>query len=140
MTDSTTTERRFAQTIIKVNGKNIRTEKYKVTIKQETETYTACDRVNAYAVAFGEETYEMDLTGVDPAQKQFFLDLKNQQNRIKGDLEGLPKIHTYTYDSLGEIIPEYIFTGVYIEEISNENNQPFDVKVVALSRVVTTNN
>ncbi len=129
------TERRYEQEAIRLNGRYILCEKVKVTEKQDKSEFTASQKTEAYAVAFGKKTYEVQLTGVDPEEKPFFNMLEKEQESFKGMLEGLPNMQTYDYNpKTGALRLDYNLIGVAIEEVSKENAQPFDVKLSALKR------
>jgi len=129
------TERRYEQEAIRLNGEYILCEKVKVTEKQDKSEFTASQKTEPYAVAFGKKTYEVQLTGVDPEKKPFFNMLEKEQESFKGMLAGLPNMQTYDYNpKTGALRLDYNLIGVAIEEVSKENAQPFDVKLSALKR------
>ena len=129
------TERRYEQEAIRFNGRYIFCEKVKVTEKQEKSEFTASAKTEAYAIAFGKKSYEVQLTGVDPEEKPFFNQIQKEQESFKGFLEGLPNMQTYDYNpKTGALRLDYNLIGCAIEEISKENAQPFDVKISALKR------
>ena len=129
------TERRYEQEAIRFNGRYIYCEKVKVTEKQEKTEFTASAKTEAYAVAFGKKTYEVQLTGVDPEEKPFFNKIQKEQEKFQGFLEGLPNMQTYDYEpQTGAARLDYNLIGCAIEEISRENAQPFDVKLSAIKR------
>lgn len=132
-TAKATNYRRYQQTRIGMTGNwNIRAESVKITKKQDTEEYTATNNSQPYAIAFGAETFEIDLSGVDPMQREFFEGLYKKQRLFKEPGE-LPAFVTYGYDgNTGELVETAFYRGVYIEEISVENSKPFDVKMKAL--------
>ena len=129
-------ERRFQQEIIKIkfNGSTyqILAETVKVTEKQDSEQWTASEKVNPYAIAFGGKTYEIQLSGVDPDHKKLFKNIFTKQT--KGELKSLPTLTTYCYNEKGATVQDDAFSGVWIEEYSKENANPFDVKLGALSK------
>ncbi len=132
-----TTARRFQQEIIKLtfNGKTyqIRAETVKVTKKQDSEQWTASEKVNPYAIAYGGKSYEIQLSGVDPNQKYIFNSIFTKQT--KGELKKLPTLKTFGYDEHGKTKADDAFAGVWIEEYSKENATPFDVKLGALEEI-----
>lgn len=112
---------------------NIRAESVKITLKQDNETYTASQRKEPYAISFGGTEYSIDLSGVDPFQRYLFdhiLEAFQNPNQIAQ----MPRIKTFVYNKDGKLEKDYEFRQVYIEEISKENAEPFDVKMGALMR------
>lgn len=128
-------ERRFQQVRINMTGLyNIRAESIKIDLKQDSETYSATNNVEPYAIAFGASSAEIQLSGVDPLHIDYFKDLYNKQ-KVTTNLSDLPKLSTFGYDSTGQIYQTGHYRQIYIEEMSFENNEPFDVKMSALKRI-----
>ena len=131
--------RRFLQEVVKIwysKGKTrkkaqIRTETVKVTRKQDSETFTASESVQAYAIAFGGKTYEIQLSGIDPIQKSIFEYIFKTQDHM--EISALPTLATYYYDNkTGKVKEDHNFRKVWIEEISEEDHKPYDIKLGAL--------
>lgn len=108
--------RRFGQEMIYIDGTRIRAESVEWTIKQDTTELTASDMLTPYGVIFGAETYEIQLSKVDPYQKNIFLHWKKVQNNVKGEIGKsskngrLPKLTTFNYDVDGNYKPDMTFS------------------------------
>ena len=127
-------ELRFQKTIISMTGSyNMKCESIKVTIKQESEEYTATNNTQPYAIALGAESFEIELSGVDPEHRDYF-NLIYANQKQSSEVITLPNLFTYGYSSQGEIHVLEKFGYCIVEEISKENNEPFDVKLKALRR------
>ena len=105
-------------------------DSFTLTRKQDTETYTSFSSHTPYCVAINGETYEWELTDVDPLQKKVFTDAMNAQ---KKDTNNLPLIATYNFDdNTGDLVEDDVLYDVFITELSKEANKPFSVKGEAL--------
>lgn len=124
-------EKRYNLAQIIFNDTEITTDKFKVTRKQDADEYTATNSHNPYALSFSSETFEYELTDVDPLQRGFFKDLMTAQQENPNDL---PMIATYDFNEItGDLVEDDVFYDCYIKELSKENaNDPFSVKGQAL--------
>jgi len=111
----------------------ITTDSFKTTRKQDTETYTACNSHSPYAVAFGAESYEWEMSDIDPLMRKFFDEVMDYQKENPNDL-GL--FATYDFNEItGDLVEDDVYYDAYITEISKENaNKPFSVKGEALRK------
>lgn len=111
----------------------ITTDSFKTTRKQDTETYTATNSHVPYAVAFGAETYEWEMSDIDPLMRKFFEEAMDYQKENPNDL-GL--FATYDFNEItGDLIEDDVYYDAFITEISKENaNKPFSVKGEALRK------
>lgn len=109
------------------------TDSFKTTRKQDTETYTACNSHSPYAVAFGAESYEWEMSDIDPLMRKFFDEVMDYQKENPNDL-GL--FATYDFNEItGDLVEDDVYYDAYITEISKENaNKPFSVKGEALRK------
>lgn len=105
-------------------------DSFTLTRKQDTETFTSFNSHTPYCVAINGETYEWELTDVDPIQKKIFTDAMNAQ---KKNTSNLPLIATYNFDDeTGDLVEDDVLYDVFITELSKESNKPFSVKGEAL--------
>lgn len=111
----------------------ITTDSFKTTRKQDTETYTACNSHSPYAVAFGAETFEWEMSDIDPLMRNFFEEVMDYQKENPNDL-GL--FATYDFNEItGDLVEDDVYYDAFITEISKENaNKPFSVKGEALRK------
>ena len=111
----------------------ITTDSFKTTRKQDTETYTACNSHSPYAVAFGAESYEWEMSDIDPLMRKFFDEVMDYQKENPNDL-GL--FATYDFNEItGDLVEDDVYYDAYITEISKEKaNKPFSVKGEALRK------
>ena len=111
----------------------ITTDSFKTTRKQDTETYTACNSHSPYAVAFGAESYEWEMSDIDPLMRKFFEEVMDYQKENPNDL-GL--FATYDFNEItGDLVEDDVYYDAFITEISKENaNKPFSVKGEALRK------
>lgn len=109
----------------------IKAEKIKYTDKQDIESTHACDSHDPNTITFGKCTYSIDLSGVQ-SHRWLFIWMRERQRT--GNFKNYPQISTYKYEA-GKVVNDCRFTGCFVEEMSGENNEPFDVKMVAMSRV-----
>lgn len=112
----------------------ITTDTFKTTRKLDSEEYTASNSYNAYAVNLTKETFEWEMSDIDPTFRPFFEDMMNRQ---KADPTDLATVATYDYNSEnGDIVEDDVYDGAYITEISKENaNKPFSVKGGAIKKI-----
>lgn len=111
----------------------ITTDSFKTTRKQDTETYTATNSHSPYAVAFGAESFEWEMSDIDPLMRKFFEEVMDYQKENPNDL-GL--FATYDFNEItGDLVEDDVYYDAYITEISKENaNKPFSVKGEALRK------
>lgn len=104
----------------------ITAESFKVTISQEITTYNAFNSHTPFAKTVTKESYEWELSGIDPLQRSVFEEAMALQ---KSDLNNLPSIATYDYDEVtGDLVEDDVFFGCVITEISKESGAAFGVK------------
>ena len=104
----------------------IRCEKPKVEVKQSVNERKACNSYYPYEVNPSEENVTVELPGVDQSQRNLFRTIMaNQRN---GKMKNIPNVVIYKYDNNGAVVLDYHLNGFYIESISQEGNEPFDVK------------
>jgi hypothetical protein len=113
----------------------LKAEKVKWSDKQTIDTTYASDSHDPAQVHFGQCEYSIDLTGCQ-SHRTLFSWIRERQRR--GYFTGQPNLSIYRYDN-GKLVQDSYFKGVYIEEISKENQDPFDVKLVAMARVYRNN-
>lgn len=111
------------------NDTEVVADSFKLTRKQDTETYTSFNSHNPYCVAINGETYGWELSDVDPLQKPVFEKAMEAQ---KNNTSDLPLIATYNFDVSGDLVEDDVLYGVFITELSKEANKPFSVKGEAL--------
>lgn len=109
----------------------IKAEKPKYTDKQSIETTYACDSHDPQQVHFGKCEYSVDLSGVQ-SHRWLFTWLRERQR--KGLFKNQPHLAIYRYEQ-GKAKLDSYFKGVFVEELSKETQDPFDVKLVCMSRV-----
>ncbi len=112
----------------------ITTDSFKTTRKIDAEEYNSTNSYSPYAVNFSNETYEWEMSEIDPTYRSFFEDMMDRQ---KADPSNLAMVATYDYNpETGDLVEDDIYDGAYITEISKENaNQPFDVKGGAIRKL-----
>ena len=117
------------------NDLEIVADSFKTTIKMDAEELTATNSSNQYDVQYGKESLEWEASDIDPALRKDVQAIYDQQ---KIDPSSKGTIATYDFNELtGDLVPDDIFYGAYITEISKENgNQPFSVKGGALKRKI----
>lgn len=117
------------------NDLEIVADSFKTTIKMDAEELTATNSSNPYDVQYGKESLEWEASDIDPALRKDVQAIYDQQ---KIDPSSKGTIATYDFNELtGDLVPDDIFYGAYITEISKENgNQPFSVKGGALKRKI----
>ena len=113
------------------NTYTIRAEEVKSDDKQKNQKYKATDSHDAYAVSFGECDYSIDLKGVQPANKELFLILRERARLGRSD--ALFTFATYEYVN-GVLTPMENYPKADVVDISRKNNEPFDVKIESLKR------
>ena len=112
----------------------ITVSEFSTTQSIDDEPLTASNSYNAYGVDLSNETFEWELSDIDPRHRPFFQEMwENQQI----DPSNLATVSTYDYNpKTGDIVEDDNFDGVYITEISKDNaNKPFSVKGKALRRI-----
>lgn len=121
-------------TIIKIHweGKTyqIKAEKVKDNDKQTIDTTYASDSHDPQQIHFGKCEYSIDLSGVQ-SHRWLFAWIRERQRT--GYFKMQPHLAIYKYDN-GSVKLDRYYRGVFVEEISEENKDPFDVKLVAMSR------
>jgi len=117
------------------NDLEIVADSFKTTIKMDAEELTATNSSNPYDVQYGKESLEWEASDIDPALRKDVQAIYDQQ---KIDPSSKGTIATYDFNELtGDLVPDDVFYGAYITEISKENgNQPFSVKGGALKRKI----
>lgn len=117
------------------NDLEIVADSFKTTIKMDAEELTATNSSNPYDVQYGKESLEWEASDIDPALRKDVQTIYDQQ---KIDPSSKGTIATYDFNELtGDLVPDDIFYGAYITEISKENaNKPFDVKGGALRKIL----
>lgn len=113
------------------NTYTIKAEKAKYTDKQSIETTYASDSHDPQQIHFGKCEYSIDLSGCQNYRTLFTWIRERQRS---GYFKGQPHLAIYRYDN-GKVVQDSYFKGVFVEEISKENQDPFDVKLVAMSRM-----
>ena len=105
---------------------------FKTTRKMDAEELTSTRSSNPYDVQYGKESIEWEASDIDPALRPQITEIYNNQKR---DPSKKGTISTFDFNEVtGDLIPDDIFYGAYITELSKENaNQPFSVKGGALS-------
>lgn len=109
----------------------IKAEKVKDSDKQDIEKVYASDSHDANKILFGKCEYSIDLSGVQSHRWLFNWIRERQRN---GYFKGYPSLSTYYYNTDGKAVVHNVYVGVFVEEISGENQDPFDVKMIALKR------
>lgn len=112
----------------------ITTDTFKTTRKLDSEEYGSSDSYNSYAVNLSKETFEWEMSDIDPTFRKYFEDMMDRQ---KANPNNLATIATYDYSpATGDIVEDDVYDGAYITEISKENaNKPFSVKGGALRKL-----
>ena len=128
------TVKRYNLAQIVYEGKQITTDTFKTTRKIDTEEYTASNDHNPYSINFGTETFEWEMSDIDPTYRSFFEDMMDRQ---KEDPSTLATVATYDYNkATGDLVEDDAYGGAYITEISKENaNKPFSVKGGATKKI-----
>lgn len=129
------TSRRFKQMEIRLAWKNkthyIRAESIKPTLKQEDEEYTATNSIKPYAKAFEGQSYEFQISGIDPLHYELFKEIFKDQ--VTSEISDLFALSTHDYDDNHNLKLRDWFGGCSISELSNETAEPFDAKFTALN-------
>ena len=128
------TVQRYNLAQIVYEDQQITTDTFKTTRKLDSEEYTASNSYNPYAVNLSGETFEWEMSDIDPTQRGFFEEMMDRQ---KADPNDLAMVATYDYNpETGDIVEDDVYDGAYITEISKENaNKPFSVKGGALRKL-----
>lgn len=129
---ATVTRYNLAQIVYE--DQKITTDSFKTTRKMDAEEYTSSDSYSPYAVSFSNETYEWEMSDIDPTFRSFFEEMMDNQ---KKDPNNLAMIATFDYNpDTGDIVEDDTFDGAYITELSKEKaNQPFSVKGGAIRKL-----
>lgn len=100
---------------------------FKTTRKQEVTKRIAKDDHNAYAVDFGEESFEWEASDIDQKFRKTFDEIMTYQKANPG---ALATIATYDYNKeTGDLVEDDVFYGSWVEELGKENaNDPFSAK------------
>ena len=124
---------------IKWAGKkyNVKCESIKDTDKQDIEKVYASDSHQANYVTFGKTEYSIDLSGVQ-SYRWLFERMREVQNS-GGFAYQFPQLVIFKYNDTGKVVVDKYYSEVFCEEISGENQDPFDVKLVAMKRAYTDN-
>ena len=111
----------------------ITTDGFKTTRKIETEEYTSTNSHHPYAVNFKGETFEWEMSDIDPLFRPFFNEVIDYQKENPNDLGFFA---TYDFNEItGDLVEDDIYYDAYVTEISKENaNNPFSVKGSALRK------
>lgn len=120
-------EKRYNLCQVVFKDKEIIHDTLKITRKQEAEELSCNSSHYAYAVQFGKETFEFELSDVDPLERGFFNEIMTAQ---QSDPSDLPMLAGYDWnENNGDLVEADVYYGAYITEISTENvNNPFSVK------------
>lgn len=111
----------------------IRCEKPKIEAKQSINKRIACNSRYPYEVNPGDEEVTVEIPGVDQSQRWIFANIMARQR--SGKMLHRPVIVIYKYDKNGKLVKDYHLQGFYIESLSQEGNEPFDVKGGAIDPV-----
>ena len=120
-------EKRYNLCQVVFKDKEIIHDTLKITRKQEAEELSCNSSHHAYAVQFGNETFEFELSDVDPLERGFFNEMMTVQ---QSDPSDLPMLAGYDWnENTGDLVESDVYYGAYITELSIENvNNPFSVK------------
>jgi hypothetical protein len=99
----------------------------KITDKTKATRKYGKNSSTAYAVTFETDEGEYELSEIDPAQKDFFRELRKSQ---KGHPKNLPNLYVYNYnEETGDLVEDNVYYNIWIEEISDEDvTSKFTVK------------
>ncbi len=112
----------------------IKAEKVKDTVKHDMEKTYACDSHDPNYLTFGKCEYSIDLSGVQSHRTLFE---QIQEAQVDGSFNGnYPRIAVYKYDKTGKASTDKYYIYCFVEEISGENQDPYDVKLVSMRRVL----
>ncbi len=128
------TVQRYNLAQIVYEDQRITTDTFKTTRKIDAEEHTSSDSYSPYSVSFKNETYEWEMSDIDPTFRSFFEEMMDRQ---KADPNDLAMVATYDYNpETGDIVEDDVYDGAYITEISKETaNKPFSVKGGALRKL-----
>lgn len=120
-------EKRYNLCQVVFKDKEIIHDTLKITRKQEAKELGCNSSHHAYAVQFDKETFEFELSDVDPLERGFFNEIMTAQ---QSDPSDLPMLAGYDWnENNGDLVEADVYYGAYITEISTENvNNPFSVK------------
>ena len=126
---------RFKKYLVNFNGTQMRAEDVKVSNKQDMTTKTATNDFEAYGMILGDVTYEIELSGVDSEQRAMFEKIREKQMMQRDTMYSIPSFASYDYTPSGSLRLQHSFTRCFVGDISDSNNEDFDVKITALHRV-----
>lgn len=116
----------------------IKCESVKDTDKQDIEKVYACDSHEANYITFGKTEYSIDLSGV---QSHRWLFQRMRERQTQGAFNyTYPTLVTFKYNEKGQPKIDNYYMHVFVEEMSGENQDPFDVKLIAMKRLYTDKN
>lgn len=111
----------------------IKAEGVKDSDKQDIEKTYATDSHDPNYVTFGKCEFSIDLNGV---QNFRWLFERIREVQTSGSFaKKYPALSTYKYNNQGKVVMDKYYADVFVEEISGENQDPFDVKLVPMRRV-----
>ena len=110
--------------------------KPKVEIKQDTNLRTACNSQEPYEMNPGAIEYSIEIPEINHNQAWIFKNIMTRQKN--GKMKNKPSLVIYSYNEQGKLHKDYHFQGVYFESMSQEGNEPFDMKGGALTSVPVT--
>ena len=103
------TVQRYNLAQIVYEDQQITTDTFKTTRKIDTEEYTASNDYNPYAINFSNETYEWEMSDIDPTFRSFFEEMMDRQ---KADPSDLATVETYDYNkSTGDLVEDDVYDG-----------------------------
>ena len=108
-------------------------EQPKVEVKHSINKRIACNNHNPYEINPGEEEVSVEIPGVAQHQKWIFANIMMRQKT--GKMLHRPVIIMYSYNAQGKLNKDYHLQGFYVESISQEGNEPVDVKGGAIDPV-----
>ena len=101
--------------------------------KQDIDTTYSTDSLEPNRIKFGKKEYNIDLSDV---QNYRWLFDWIRERQTSGYFKGYPGLTIYKSKN-GKVYPDRVYTGVFVEEISPEDDgDTFDVKLVASHKVV----
>ena len=107
--------------------------KPKITRKQDNNKRIACNSHTPYEINPGEEEIAVEIPEVAQHHLWIFEKIMDRQN--SGKMAHTPVLVVYKYDNKGKIVKDYHLRGLFVEEISQEGNEPADIKGVAIDPV-----
>ena len=112
-------------------------QKPKIERKQGTNQRYACNSRIPYETNPGDEEWSIELPEVAQSQRARFELIMDRQSSGKRLHD--PELVVYKYTTAGKLVKDYHLKGVFIESISQEANDAFDVKGSATDKVDTSN-